>query len=858
MESLEGNSQDILVTLSLSDTSSVASFVPEILSDMAPSTAHSSIGTSLEPSELPIYESRGEDYDEFETVNWNELERTECEESREVASDENTAYLLARLERENARFERDPKALTSSALPLRRRPLSVDKLRKIAEEQNTLRISMVPNAPQLTDLEFWAALVADYPRTAAKLPNLLSKKIKGGVPPPLRGLVWQSMAGAGDPILESLFIALIAEPSPYDKVIGRDLHRTFPEVEMFRERGGRGQIMLGQVLRAFSLYDMQVGYCQGLAFLVGPLLMHMDERSAFCVLVRLMEEYDLRTMFTADMGGLHLRIFQFTQLLRKFVPAVDEHMENLGVQSIYATQWFLSFFAVTCPLNILLRIYDVIFAEGALETLMRVAVAVMQANEERILALKEEDEVLQFLLGRSLWQVYEGNADALISDAMSLTTVATRDALEDLEKLYKSRRAATADAVLHISESPTKTMSMQTSELHAAATRFLGRIWANVGSNSPAPMTPTNSMPGRTLRRTASRASLTSTINSLELDDGCQFLRQSDHKQNIELHNQIEDLVMALSVLQKQHVSTVEELEVERRAREEERSAFQTFLSTLPEDNENPDVAKSIADMKEKFRHRADISQRLMTFKDLIKQLEMSQAEMLMEKERNAFLKRDLDCKCVEVRDLKDQLFEVKSRYQDIQREKSKLERTLNEVRQRQAPREDLSSDYEYYDPNSSPVVSSTAARLSPTAHGLRELRLGRQNQLHGQTFSKRSSSLFVPEEVAVALNVSSSPTPSSLQPPSSPVAGYNCDSCDALRMELATSKTSEAVARQELEESKNKFEQLKRSVTSGTGSRVPITRYATAPTNMQSASGSIGDGQASAWPKIGKFGWTR
>ncbi|KAK9367695.1 rab-GTPase-TBC domain-containing protein [Lipomyces kononenkoae] len=846
MESLESNCRDTLVTVSLSDTSSVASFVPEILSDVAPSTAHSSIGISEELEE--------KDGDEYETVDWNELERTECEESKDGVNDENIAYLLARLERENARFERDPKALTSSALPRRRRPLSVDKLRKIAEEQNALRISMVPSAPQLTDLEFWAAVVADYPRTAAKLPNLLSKKIKGGVPPPLRGLVWQSMAGASDPTLESLFNAFIAEPSPYDKVIGRDLHRTFPEVEMFRERGGRGQTMLGQVLRAFSLYDMQVGYCQGLAFLVGPLLMHMDERSAFCILVRLMEEYDLRTMFTADMAGLHLRIFQLTQLLQKFVPAVSEHMEHLGVQSIYATQWFLSFFAVTCPLNILLRIYDVIFAEGALETLMRVAVAIMQANQEQILLLREEDEVLQLLLGRSLWQVYEGNADALISDAMSLTTVATRDVLEDLEVLYKSGQASAATGANH-ADSPTKTSSIQTSELHAAATRFLGRIWSNVGYSSPVHMTPTNSTPARTLRRTGSKASLTSTIISLELDDGSQSLRQSDNKQR-ELHNQIEDLVTALSELQRQHVSTVEQLEVERRAKEEERSTFQIFLSNLPNDNDDPEVAKCIADMKEKFRHQAESSQRLMTFKDLIKQLELSQADMLMEKERNVFLKRDLDSKCVEVRDLKDQLFEIKGRYQDIQREKTKLERTLNEVRQRQAPpREDLSSEYEYYDPNGSPTtVGSPGARSSPSSQGLRELRLGRQNQLHGMTFNKRSSSLFVPDEVSAVQSAPSSPTPNSLQPPSSPIREYNCDSCDALLMELAMAKTSEAIARQELEEAKNKFDQVRRSMTGGgSDSRAPMIRYATAPSNMQPAQASDG-----AWPKIGKFGWTR
>ena len=50
------------------------------------------------------------------------------------------------------------------------------------------------------------------------------------------------------------------------------------------------------------------------------------------------------------------------------------------VEPAYLSQWFLSCFAVTCPLPMLFRIYDVIFAEGANETVMRVALALVQAK----------------------------------------------------------------------------------------------------------------------------------------------------------------------------------------------------------------------------------------------------------------------------------------------------------------------------------------------------------------------------------------------------------------------------------------------------------------------------------------------
>jgi hypothetical protein len=211
-----------------------------------------------------------------------------------------TAFLLARLEQENKRLEKDPKA---ALMQHPERPPSLAKLRQMMDnpDPNTLRYSMLPAPPPLTDLDFYAALVADYNRAALKLPYLLSKKIRSGIPPPLRGVVWTAMSGARDCNLEGLYDQLLGETSPYEQLIGKDVGRT--GLEMFSQEGGEGQRMLGRVLRAFSIYDTQIGYCQGfvasvrmkgnsvltlhsLGFLVGPLLMHMGEREAFCVLVR--------------------------------------------------------------------------------------------------------------------------------------------------------------------------------------------------------------------------------------------------------------------------------------------------------------------------------------------------------------------------------------------------------------------------------------------------------------------------------------------------------------------------------------------------------------------------------------------
>jgi hypothetical protein len=77
--------------------------------------------------------------------------------------------------------------------------------------------------------------------------------------------------------LETVYGQLIAEHSPYERIIQRDLARTFPGIDMFKQEGGYGQQSLERVLKAYSLYDSLVGYCQGLAFLVGPLLLNVGQ-----------------------------------------------------------------------------------------------------------------------------------------------------------------------------------------------------------------------------------------------------------------------------------------------------------------------------------------------------------------------------------------------------------------------------------------------------------------------------------------------------------------------------------------------------------------------------------------------------
>ena len=76
-------------------------------------------------------------------------------------------------------------------------------------------------------------------------------------------------------------------------MIEKDLNRTFPHHIFFKDVDGFGQANMRKVLRAYVGYDPDLGYCQGMGFVTGTLLMYMPAEEAFWCLVRLMQQVRL-------------------------------------------------------------------------------------------------------------------------------------------------------------------------------------------------------------------------------------------------------------------------------------------------------------------------------------------------------------------------------------------------------------------------------------------------------------------------------------------------------------------------------------------------------------------------------------
>lgn len=131
----------------------------------------------------------------------------------------------------------------------------------------------------------------------------------------------------------------------------------------------------------------------------------MPEQEAFCLLVRLMNQYGLRDLFIQDMPGLHMRLYQFERLLEDHEPALYCHLHRRGISPhLYATQWFLTLFAYRFPLQLVLRIYDLILSEG-LSAILRFGIVLMQKNASILLGISDMQQLTMHLKDK-LFDVY--------------------------------------------------------------------------------------------------------------------------------------------------------------------------------------------------------------------------------------------------------------------------------------------------------------------------------------------------------------------------------------------------------------------------------------------------------------------
>jgi hypothetical protein len=197
----------------------------------------------------------------------------------------------------------------------------------------------------------------------------------------------------------------------------------------------------------------------------------MTEQEAFGVLVQIMgrrsnisstfeadldlnqsqsfiKKFNIRQLFTPDMSGLHLALFQLSLLIRTYIPHLNKHFVKCEIAvTMFASQWFLTLFSYCVPLQLIFRLYDLMLADGIMVTMMRISIALLKKNEEHILNQNELELILGCLKGQKLLEIYSDNYDSLIKDTIALSKHITTSLLDDIKDRYLEEEEKCAVAV---------------------------------------------------------------------------------------------------------------------------------------------------------------------------------------------------------------------------------------------------------------------------------------------------------------------------------------------------------------------------------------------------------------------------
>ncbi|XP_036056463.1 TBC1 domain family member 1 isoform X5 [Onychomys torridus] len=294
--------------------------------------------------------------------------------------------LLLRMERENQKLQASENDLLNKRL-------------KLDYEEIT------PCLKEVTAV--WEKMLSTPGRSKIKFDmEKMHSAVGQGVPRHHRGEIWKFLA---EQFLLKHPLPSKQQPKdvPYKELLKKltsqqhailiDLGRTFPTHPYFSAQLGAGQLSLYNILKAYSLLDQEVGYCQGLSFVAGILLLHMSEEEAFKMLKFLMFDMGLRKQYRPDMIILQIQMYQLSRLLHDYHRDLYNHLEEQEIgPSLYAAPWFLTVFASQFPLGFVARVFDMIFLQGS-EVIFKVALSLLGSHKPLILQHENLETIVDFI-----------------------------------------------------------------------------------------------------------------------------------------------------------------------------------------------------------------------------------------------------------------------------------------------------------------------------------------------------------------------------------------------------------------------------------------------------------------------------
>eukprot|EP00435_Cladocopium_sp_Y103_P057616 s98_g19.t3 len=161
---------------------------------------------------------------------------------------------------------------------------------------------------------------------------------------------------------------------------------------------------LEKVLRAYASYNPDIGYCQGMNFVVALLLVVSgDESETFRTFISLVDHLELAGFYASDFPKLRESTEKSSELLQKLLPKLFNHLDENGIlMEQFLHPWHISLFASSLPRATVLELWDeLLTSRRAASKLPRLSVALLELQEAQLLRCNGQQlmKMLKFPLG---------------------------------------------------------------------------------------------------------------------------------------------------------------------------------------------------------------------------------------------------------------------------------------------------------------------------------------------------------------------------------------------------------------------------------------------------------------------------
>jgi hypothetical protein len=299
------------------------------------------------------------------------------------------------------------------------------------------------------------------------------ERIGKGPPWDYRWLAWKVISGVNYSQIPGLYKELLEEADKHDdnehdklRQINLDLNRTFPDHPFFSDQqyGNIGQERLKRALRAYAMYNKDVGYTQSINFLMGFFLMVNggNDEEAFWLFVAITKKNQNFGMVGNFEGGLegfyadkfplyHQFVYQFDKLFEKKLPKLKSHFDHIGYPApVWLQKWFMTLFLYSFPLKLWIRLWDNLLVEG-LVYIFKFPLAIMEILETTLLKwnFEEVNDVLSNL--RTIDDPDIDPSQAVLPNTEKIINKARKVKLsaEELRKLKKEYDELVAESAIY-------------------------------------------------------------------------------------------------------------------------------------------------------------------------------------------------------------------------------------------------------------------------------------------------------------------------------------------------------------------------------------------------------------------------